>query len=319
MKYLTFNNGIQMPMLGIGTWQASDEEIESAIDLALEVGYRHIDTAPVYLNEAAIGKVLKRWIDSGKVKREELFIVTKLPPTANRPSDVESTIKKSLADLQLDYIDLYLIHTPFGAFFENGDFKRNEDGTIVIDPTTKHAAVWKEMESLVDKGLAKSIGISNFNKTQIERLLENCRIRPANLQIEHHIYLQQPELINFCKQQGITVVAYSPLGNRSMSNLNKSMGIKRELPFLMDLTIVKEIAEKRQKSPAQVLLRWIIENGIAAIPKSTNPERLKQNLNIFDFALSTDEIEKLNQLDANLRICDLKFLKGVEKHPEFPF
>lgn len=130
------------------------------------------------------------------------------------------------------------------------------------------------------------------------------------LQIEHHIYLQQPELIDFCKKEGITVTAYSPLGSKGLANLNKMAGVKRDLPDLMDVPLVKEIAKTHNKTPAQVLLRWILDSDIAAIPKSTNPERLKQNIDIFDFKLSDEEMKKMNSLDANIRICDFQFLRG---------
>lgn len=130
------------------------------------------------------------------------------------------------------------------------------------------------------------------------------------IKVEHHVYLQQPELIDFCKNEGITVTAYSPLGSKGISNLNKMAGIERELPDLMDIPEVKEIAKAHGKTPAQVLLRWIIDCGLSAIPKSTNPERLKQNLDIFDFQLTDEEIEKMKSLDANVRICDFKFFPG---------
>uniref|UniRef100_D3TRK6 Aldo/keto reductase family protein n=1 Tax=Glossina morsitans morsitans TaxID=37546 RepID=D3TRK6_GLOMM len=317
--FLIFNNGLRMPALGIGTWQAPDDEIEFALDLALETGYRHIDTAPVYRNEKAIGRVLKKWLDSGKIKREELFITTKLPPPANNPAYVEPTIKNSLADLQLDYVDLYLIHVPFGLFMENDDFKRDANGLLEIDTSTDHIAIWKKMEHLVALGLTKSIGLSNFNQEQIQRILNNCTIRPANLQIEHHIYLQQPNLIKFCETQGITVTAYAPLGSRGVASLNKMVGVERDFPDLMDVPLVKEIAKNYGKTPAQVLIRWILDCGLAPIPKSTNPERLRQNFKVFDFPLTEEEIKKLKSLDANIRICDFKFFPGVERPPEFPF
>jgi len=318
-EYLTLNNGSRMPALGLGTWMASEDEIKVAIDQALEAGYRHFDTAPVYLNEKAIGAVLKKWLDAGKVKREELFIVTKLPPTANRPNDVEATLRNSLADLQLDYIDLYLIHTPFTIYFGDNDFKRDENGDIIVDKSTDHAAVWKVLEELSAKGLAKSIGISNFNQQQIERLVKNCNTIPACLQIEHHVYLQQRDLINYCKKQGITVTAYSPLGSKNIVVLDKMAGIEREVPDLFEIPEVKAIAEAHGKSPAQILLRWILDNGLSAIPKSTNAKRLAENLDIFDFKLSEDEVKQLCGLDAGIRICDFKFFQGVDKHPEFPF
>ncbi|XP_068155947.1 1,5-anhydro-D-fructose reductase-like [Drosophila tropicalis] len=319
-KFLTFYNGEKMPVLGIGTWQASDEEIETALEAALEAGYRHIDTALRYGNEGAIGKVLKRWLDAGKVKREELYIVTKLPLTLNRPHEVESTFKKSLGLLQLDYVDLYLIHTPFTVFAnEDGSIKKDKDGLVMVDPTTDHVATWAEMEKLVEKGWTKSVGVSNFSKEQIQRLLKNCKIRPANLQIEHHVYLQQRDLIDFCKAEKIAVTAFSPLGTRGYVDFNIKNGITREVPNLMEIPEVKEIAAAHGKTPAQVLLRWIIDTGLSTIPKSTNPARLRQNLDIFDFELTKEEVNRLLALDRNFRICDLAIFRGVERHPEFTF
>ncbi|CAD6992590.1 unnamed protein product [Ceratitis capitata] len=311
-KYLHLNDGSRMPIVGYGTWMASEEEITFAVNEALKVGYRHIDTAPVYLNEKAIGNVLSKWISSGKVKRSDLFITTKLPPPgADRLDLVELTLRNSLADLQLDYVDLYLIHTPFTVVLqENGEFKRYEDGTIEVDPSTDHVAVWKEMEGLVAKGLAKSIGISNFKEQQIERIRQNCTIQPAVLQIEYHIYLQQPHLIEYCKSANIAVTAYSPLGSKGVSGLNKMAGVERELPDLLDVPVVKEIAQKYNKSEAQVLLRWIVQKGIAVIPKSTNAKRMRENKDIFDFKLDVDEVEQLNSLDANVRVVNFSFFRG---------
>lgn len=319
-KFLTFNNGIKMPALGIGTWQAPENEVEDALNLALEAGYRHIDCAPVYMNEKVIGRVLKSWIDAGKLTREELFITTKLPPPALKAEMVESLLTKSLEDLQLSFVDLYLIHTPFGVFFDpsKGEFLKDEGG-VAIDPSTDHVAIWKSMEAVLEKGLTRSIGVSNFNKKQIQRILDNCKVPPANLQIEHHVYLQQKDLIDFCKAKGIAVTAYAPLGSKGVANLNKAAGIERQLPDLMDIEEVKTIAAAHGKTPAQILLRWIIERGLSAIPKSTNPQRLKQNLDIFDFSLTPAEVERINALDANIRVCDFSFFKGVERHPEFPF
>ncbi|KAH8414388.1 hypothetical protein KR215_004898 [Drosophila sulfurigaster] len=319
-QLLTLNNGHKMPMIGLGTLQASDEEIEVAIDAALEAGYRHIDTAPRYRNEKAIGRVLRRWLDSGKVNREELFIVTKLPLTANAPSDVLPIIKKSLADLQLDYVDMFLIHMPFTLMAnEDGSIKKDEQGLMIPDLRTNHAATWVEMEKLVANGLAKSIGVSNFDQEQVGRLLQTAKIRPATNQIEHHVYLQQRELVDFCKAEGIAITAYAPLGSRGLAKFTASLGLPRELPDLMDVPEVTEIAAAHRKTPAQVLLRWIVDNGIIAIPKSANPERLRQNLDIFDFKLTDEEIAKLVKLDENFRIFDCAWIHGAEGHPEFRF
>ncbi|XP_053681219.1 1,5-anhydro-D-fructose reductase [Anopheles nili] len=311
---LTFENGHKMPALGFGTWRAPDDEVENALNEALEAGYRHIDCAPVYLNEPTIGRVLRRWIDGGRLKREELFIVTKLPPHGTRASTVEKFLKRSLADLQLDYVDLYLVHVPFTVPEVDGPFLTDDNGEIVLETTTDHVSLWKSMEEIADAGLARSIGLSNFNQRQIQRVLDNCRIKPANLQIENHIYLQQNGLVKFCKANGITVTAYSPLGSKGIEKL-----LKRDVPDLLDNPVVKEVAQRNEKTAAQVLLRHLLQRGIAAIPKSTNAGRLRQNIALFDFELSDDDINQLNGLDQNIRICDFGFFPGITKHPEFPF
>lgn len=311
---ITFEDGTEMPALGFGTWRASDEEVEKALNEALEAGYRHIDTAPVYLNEKTIGKVLRQWLDAGKVTRDELFIVTKLPPPGTRASSVEKFLKRSLADLQFEYVDLYHVHVPFTVPEVDGPFLTNDNGEIVLETTTDHVALWKAMEAMNEAGLARNIGLSNFNQRQIQRILDNCQIKPANLQIENHIYLQQPELVKFCKANGITVTAYSPLGSKGIEQL-----INREVPDLLDNPTVKEIAQKLGKSAAQVLLRHLLQRGVSTIPKSTNPARLRENIDVFDFDIDDSDMVRLNGLDQNIRICDFAFFPGVTKHPEFPF
>ncbi|XP_023287956.1 alcohol dehydrogenase [NADP(+)] [Orussus abietinus] len=318
-KTITLPTGQKMPILGFGTWQATEAELEAALDDALGAGYRHIDTAPVYHNEPIIGKVLKKWIDSGKVKREELFIVTKVPPTGNRPGGIEKWIKKSLKDLQLDYLDLYLIHTPF-TFEEVGDdlHPMNEKGEIRIDPSTDHLKVWAEMEKQVVAGRTKAIGLSNFNSKQIDRIQSVATLPISNLQIELHVYFQQKELVEFCKSKGITVTAYSPLGSRGLVKL---LGKTDTLPDLLVNPVVLQLAKKHGKTPAQILLKFTINRGIAAIPKSTNAQRIKENIELFDWDLKPEEIDELKGLDqgAKARICDFNFFKGITKHPEFPF
>ncbi|KAJ8922409.1 hypothetical protein NQ315_004355 [Exocentrus adspersus] len=314
--YFDLNNGLKIPAIGYGTWLSNDEqELENALDAALEVGYRHIDAAFVYLNEHVIGRVLNKWFTTGKLKREDIFLTTKLPVCGMRPELVQKYLKESLASLQVDYVDLYLVHVPFGLkHVEGNTYPTREDGTIDFDANTNHAAIWKSMEELVGLGLSKSIGVSNFNADQISRLLKNCKIPPCNLQIEHHAYLQQKDLVQFCKENKIVVTAYSPLGSPGLSKLGT------QTPDLMGHEGVKEIAEKYNKTSAQILLRHIIQKGIVAIPKSTNPERLKQNIDIFDFKISDEDMKTLNDLDRNLRILNFKSLfKGIENHPEYPF
>ncbi|XP_053698652.1 1,5-anhydro-D-fructose reductase [Sabethes cyaneus] len=311
---IIFENGTKMPALGFGTWRASDEEVEKALNEALEAGYRHIDTAPVYLNEKMIGKVLKEWLEAGKLTREELFIVTKLPPHGTRACSVEKFLKRSLIDLQLKYVDLYLVHVPFTVPEVDGPFLMDDNQQIVLETNTDHISLWKVMEKIQEDGLARNIGLSNFNQRQIQRIIDNCQIKPANLQIENHIYLQQPELVKFCKSHGISVTAYSPLGSKGIETL-----LNREVPVLLDNPVVKEIANKLNKSTAQVLLRHLLQREIATIPKSTNPKRLRENIDLFDFKIEDSDMVRLNALDQNVRICDFGFFPGITKHPEFPF
>jgi len=290
------------------------------LDAALEVGYRHIDTAHVYRNEPVVGKVLKRWLDAGKVQRKDLYVVTKLPPSGNRAESVEKYFKRSLDALQCDYIDLYLIHVPFAFNDVEGDLHPlKPDGTIDLDKSTDHISLWKAMEKLVESGRVKSIGLSNFNETQVKRILDNSRIKPVNLQIELHAYLQQNELVDFCRKNDIVVTAYSPIGSPGLGKFFAAHGKNVTLPSLFSNPVVKKIAEKHGKSPAQVLLRHTHQRGIVVIPKSTNKKRLAENLALFDFSLSDDEMAKMNELNKDSRILNFSdVFKGIEEHPEYP-
>ncbi|XP_071633318.1 1,5-anhydro-D-fructose reductase [Temnothorax longispinosus] len=316
---ISLPTGQLMPILGFGTWNASGEELEAALNAALKAGYRHIDTATVYENEHIIGKVLKKWLDSGRIKRSDLFIVTKVPASGNRPGDIEKWLKKSLSNLQLSYLDLYLVHTPF-AFEDAGEVLHpfNEKGEIKIDPSTDHLQIWPVMEKQVLEGRTKAIGLSNFNIAQIQRILNNAKLPISNLQIELHVYFQQKELVKFCQNNDISVTAYSPLGSRG---LVEKIGKGDAVPNLLQNVTVLEIAEKYEKTSAQILLKCIIQKGIAAIPKSINPSRIKENFELFDWELEAKDVDKLNALDMgeSARICDFSFFKGVSKHREFPF
>ncbi|XP_003694620.1 1,5-anhydro-D-fructose reductase-like [Apis florea] len=312
-------NGELMPIIGFGTWQAQEKELENALNIALEAGYRHIDTATAYENEKVIGDVLKNWFDSGKLKRSDIFIVTKLPAVGNRAEDVEKWIKTSLQNLQLEYLDLYLIHVPIG-FEKVGDILHpfDENGQIKLDNSTNHVKIWTEMEKQVKCGRTKAIGLSNFNISQIKRILKNTKMKISMLQIEFHVYFQQKELVKFCKQENIPITAYSPLGSRSLIKLlNKT----EEISDMLQNDVVMEIAKNYKKSSAQILLRYILQNGIVVIPKSTNPQRIKENIELFDWELNPEDMKKLYNLDCgeSSRICDLKFFKGIETHPEYPF
>nr|CAD7415312.1 unnamed protein product [Timema poppensis] len=232
-----------------------------------------------------------------------------LPPVGNRPEGVSKYLGRSLKSLGLDYVDLYLVHVPYGFKEKDEELTPTaEDGSVLLDNDTDHAAIWKAMEEEVTKGRTKAIGLSNFNEKQIERVLKGAVLPPVNLQVELHIYFQQRPLVEFCKNHDITVCAYSPLGSRGTAGLLSS----KELPDLMDNPVVKEIAERLSRTPAQVLLRHTVQRGIAVIPKSTNKERIRQNFKVLDFTLSDEDVSKLDALDQGPvgRIVDFSFFKG---------
>ncbi|XP_041969139.1 1,5-anhydro-D-fructose reductase-like [Aricia agestis] len=314
-----------MPTLGLGTWQAPPEVIEPAVYKALDLGYRHIDTAFNYNNEEAIGTAVKKWLKDGKGTREDLFITTKLPHIGNRASDVKKFLKLQLERLQLDYIDLYLIHVPFGFFYNTDTLTPliKSDGEYDLDVETDHIAIWKVMEECQKDGLIRNLGLSNFNEQQIKKIIDAAIIRPQVLQVELHAYFQQVELRKFCTDHEIVVTAYAPLGSPGAKDhfVNKYNYSPDAFPDLLGHPKVKEISKNHNKTTAQVLLRFLIQENIVVIPKSTSEARIKENSEIYDFEISKEEINELRKLDKgeNGRIFNFLFWKGVERHPEYPF
>ncbi|CAH0393581.1 unnamed protein product [Bemisia tabaci] len=314
---LKLSSGHDIPVIGLGTFRLN--QVEESITNALEIGYRHIDTAFFYKNEAAIGAALKKWFQKGG-KRDDIFITSKLPPHANRADSVEKYLKKSLDDLDLEFVDMYLIHAPFGIK-EGDNFSPaiGMNGSQIFE-IADHVALWQKMEEQVTAGRAKSIGLSNFNQTQILNVYNNAKIKPSNLQVESHAYFKQTELREFCKKHSIVMTAYAPLGSPNTANeLHK--GTSKELPSLIGLPEIKEIAHKYNKTAAQVLLRHVVQAGIVAIPKSSNKDRQRENFDIFDFTLSEEDIEKINKLEKGEKGRFFDFLginKELLKHPQYP-
>ncbi|XP_026480489.1 aldose reductase-like [Ctenocephalides felis] len=267
---ITLNNGQKMPNFGLGTYKAKDGEAQRAAQDAIDAGYRHFDCAYYYQNEKEIGEGIKAKIDEGVVKREDLFITSKLWCTFNEPENVLKYCKQSVDSIGLGYLDLYLIHWPFS-------FKASDGSYADVD----FVDTWKSMEECLKQGLTRSIGISNFNSIQVERLLQHCTIKPVVNEVEVNTSINQRRLIKFCNDRGIAIVGYTPLGKHKV--LMKYI-IMRNQPGVNGVpSIVQELAEKYNKTPAQIILRYLIQLGVTPIPKSVTKSRIASNIQVFDF------------------------------------
>ncbi|GJQ77510.1 hypothetical protein Trydic_g20900 [Trypoxylus dichotomus] len=292
-KIITLNNGRNMPVLGLGTYKSSPGQVHRAIIDAIDAGYRHFDCAWFYGNEAEIGGALKEAIGTGKVKREELFITSKLWNNFHKKDKVVPMLKETLSYLKLEYIDLYLIHWPF-AFKENGALWPISEGAEAYSDID-YLETWEGMEECVNQGYAKSIGISNFNSEQIERLLKNCKIKPVVNQVEVNPNCNQKKLIQFCKDREIIITGYCPLGR-----VGEAVIRGFPPPTVLDPKVV-EIAKKHNKTPVQVVLNYLISLGITVIPKSVTKSRIVENINVFDFKLDVEDITYLDSCNNNSR------------------
>ncbi|ESO98957.1 hypothetical protein LOTGIDRAFT_158920 [Lottia gigantea] len=312
--FITFYNGIKFPQFGLGTWQSTKEECKTAVRAALDAGYRHFDSAFAYGNEADIGEVINEYIKAGKIKREDVFITSKLWSTFMEPSKVAEGCDISLKALGLDYIDLYLAHNSmaFKNTSSGGAFPTNPDGTpAVLD--VKVQDTWAAMEKLVKNGKVKSIGVSNYSAEQVDRIVKHGTIKPVTNQVECHAYMRQEELFNACKKHNVYLTSYGSLGSPGRPESFRD----NSHPVLMEEPFIKQLATKHKKSPGQILLRELIQRGIIIIPKSSNPKRIKENSEIFDFQLSPAEMKQIADLDKKLRLFgSFDILKC---HPEYPF
>ncbi len=257
MEYLTLKNGVKMPMLGLGTFQSNGEACEKAVAAAIRAGYRLIDTAEAYGNEAQVG----RGIAASGIDRRELFLVTKV--NFRSYENTRETVLSSLENLQTDYLDLVLLHWPFGNYY----------------------AAWRELEKLYEEGKIRAIGISNFDPDRMIDLIEFNKIKPAINQIETHLYCQRLAEHLWEEKYGVAHMAYAPLGQGQANEMFAEAA-------------VLALAEKYRKTSAQILLRYTIQNGVVVIPKSVHEERIRENINVFDFALTAEEMETLRALDT---------------------
>ena len=284
---IPLNNGSdEIPALGFGTLIPDPAATKEAVRLSLEVGFRQFDCAERYRNEEQVGEAMRAAFKEGKVKRKDVFVGTKLWNTNHRPERVKPAFEASLRRLQLDYVDLYCIHTPFA--FKPGEEQdpRDEKGEVIYDSATTLTDTWKALESLVDEGRCKAIGLSNVSLGQLKEVFEIARVKPAVLQVESHPYLPEWELLDYCKRNGIVMQAFAALGH----------GME---PKLIDDPVITGIAKRVNKTPAQVLLAWAVQRGTAPLTTSTSTRYIKEN---FDIATLPDEAMKEISQEINTRV-----------------
>ena len=309
--FVLLNNGIRMPSIGLGTCQVTRASVQAAVDSALDIGYQHIDTAYSYGNERDIGEVLDTKLRDGSVKRSGLFISSKVPNDRLGESDVRVTVEESLDLLRQKHLDLVLVHSPWGQESLPCDATKDKrrptaDEFIHYDLV----ATWRALEKLVGDGLVRSIGLSNFTERQIERIWCSAVVKPANLQLECHAYLQQSALRTYCRQRGIAVTAYAPLGapKRPARHTHKD-----NLHLLSD-PVVQDIARQLGRTPAQILLSFLLQLGVSPLPKTVQPKRMKENLRALDFTIGKQNIDRLGALNQNMKFFRFPWFRN---HPEY--
>jgi diketogulonate reductase-like aldo/keto reductase len=277
---ILLNNGSEIPALGFGTLIPDPTETKKAVKAALEVGFRQFDCAERYRNEKEVGEAMKEALREGKIRREELFVGTKLWNNNHRPQRVKPAFEASLKKLQLDYIDLYLIHTPFA--FKPGEEQdpRDENGKVIYDEGVTLLDTWRALENLMDQGRCKAIGLSDIGLEKVQEIFASARIKPAVVQVESHPYLPQWDLLDFCKKKGIVLHAFAPLGH----------GIE---PKLVEDPVITTISKRLKKTPAQVLLAWALQRSTAPITTSKNPNRIKENFDVS--ALPEDAMKEIRE------------------------
>ncbi len=297
-----------LPSVGLGLWKIAPGDVGGLIEEAVRVGYRHLDSACDYGNEAEAGEGIARALAAGHCTRDDLWVTSKLWNTYHAPEHVRPAVERTLRDLRLDCLDCYLVHFPIALAYV--PFETRYPPGWFFDPDAEKPAMqlakvpladtWGAMEELVDAGLVKRIGLCNVGTAQLRDLQAGARIQPAVLQVEMHPLLAQEKLLRFCREAGIAVTAFSPLGAPSYVPL----GMATEGDSLLVHPVITEIAAAVQRTAAQVLLRWGVQRGTAVIPKTSRPERLAENLAVFDFTLTPEQVTAISSLDQGRRFND---------------